>query len=146
MSEAEDPGSLEAASLTRSRLLRAIADLEAVIAGGASESSDVIAREVDELRARFDEHQAAIEGARGALADIGSAQPRLLSEIAEIRAEHEAISGHAREIASGVHLLTGDQAELSDRITSLLAEIADHSQHVIAILYDAADTDIPAID
>lgn len=146
MSEDEDQVVLEAASLTRSKLLGAIAELKAVLAAEASASSQAIAEAVDEVRARFDEHRSAIEGAHGTLEEIGSTQPRLLPEVAAIRAEHEAISNDATEIASRAGSLVGDRAELSDQIGSLLGEIAEHSQHVIALVYDASDTDIPAID
>jgi hypothetical protein len=136
----------------RLSLQAAMAGLEAATASasGADGWLELILEAVGRLRGALSAHVEVTEGEVGLLAEILQRTPRLATEIALIKAEHEELIDTLDKVdltvRTSMEMDDPDPEPLRRRVMTLLGRLTLHRQRGADLVYDAYNVDIAAGD
>ncbi|MEA1903613.1 MAG: hypothetical protein U9N56_08820 [Actinomycetota bacterium] len=148
----EGSANVEEARARRHSLQAAMSDLESAVASpsGADGWYEGVSIALDEMRKALAEHVAVTEGPGGLLEEILAEAPRLATEIALTKSEHEELAvtlDKADLTAKGaLEMEAPDSEPVRRRVMLFLSRLSLHRQRGADLVYDAYNVDIATGD
>lgn len=149
---AEGQPKVEEARARRHSLQGAMNDLESVLASasGAEGWFESVSEAMDEIRVALVEHVEVTEGPGGLLQQILAEAPRLTTEVALTRAEHDELTLTLDRadltVKGALEIDAPDPDPVRRRVMTLLGRLSLHRQRGADLVYDAYNVDIATAD